>query len=487
MRGPELSIPRPYDSDMENLVLGTMLLQPEIAVLVSNLLKPDAFHTIAANLIYTAMLEMIAEGTPVDILTLIHHLRKSGKLQDAGGHLAISQLTDRVSSASNIETHCRMLEEFAIRRRLINLCEESISKANDPTEDVFEACERHGDGFVELGHVDPQKLQLKPEERITKAISVMAAKYRGDVTPGIMIGLDAIDRPSGGFQTGLWILAARPGAGKTELATYIAHQVAAQKMPVYFAQVEMSENQSVNREISKYTGIAYSKINKGHVTAEDIDKIGELANRFHEYPVYLDCASGLTPNELVSKIKFHHKRSKIKMAIVDYLQIMDIKTPKGGTRDMAIGTVTRKLKALANELDIPILVLAQLSRATDHRRPLPKPEKSDLRESGNIENDADAIIFLYYAENYRELDAYKNGLVDENGTNLEGVLEIIFDKNRYGRPNTSEYCRWNRGYVQYTNMNEHVRPYEKPIPHPDQTIEPRVKPNSNFLKNDAPF
>lgn len=154
------------------------------------------------------------------------------------------------------------------------------------------------------------------------------------------------------------------------------------------------------------------------------------------------------------------------MVVIDYLQIMDIRTQKGETRDAAIGTVTRRLKQTANQLKIPIILLAQLSRETDKRRPFPIPQQSDLRESGNIENDADAIMFHYYPGKYKNL--YTKGFEDENGTPLDGLLLCIWDKNRYGRPGIADYCRWDSGRVSFRNMNESS---DRDFPHPDRFTE----------------
>lgn len=459
----------PSDEDTEMLVLGAMLLEPQAAYMAVNLLREDSIYTPALKMIFKAMSEVLEKGDPIDISTITRQLRKTGQLQEVGGAIFISKLTDRVASTANIEAWLRGLEETAIKRRMIEACHKAMQDALDPMKDIFEVCDEHGDRYVELGHVEPNRINLLPINRAKIALEKLETAMKSGAQTGICVGIDAIDRPTGGFQTGLWILGARPGAGKTELATYIGHTASAQGNPVYFAQIEMSESQSTNRELSMYSGVPYSKITKAvSVNYEEFEKIANTIGKFEGLPFYLDSCPGIRVSKLISKIKFYYKRYGIKMAIIDYLQIMDIPTPKGGNRDQAIGVVTRKLKALANELDIPVLLLCGLNRYTDTIKPFPRPDKSCLRESGNIEADADVIIFLYHAEDYRHL--YTKGFEDENGVPLDGVLEVIYDKNRYGKPNTSEYCRWKRGHLQYENMQHSNQPNN---PHPDSFIRPR--------------
>ena len=420
---------QPQAVDLEEAVLGAMLLEKEALSVIIDILKPESFYKPSNQAVYEAILNLFNNSEPVDILTVTQELRKNGKLEIAGGAYGISQLTTRVASAANAEYHARIVAQKYLQRELIRISTETINKAYEDSTDVFDLLDSATQHVFELLDANVRKQHDKMSTLITAAIKQIeiASQQTSGVT-GVPSGFTALDRVTSGWQkSDLIILAARPGMGKTAFVLSIARNAAVDfQKPTAVFSLEMSSLQLVNRLISGEAELDQTKIRKGNLENYEWQQLNSRISRLAKAPLYIDDTPALSIFELRAKARRLKENHGIGLIIIDYLQLMTAGSEAKGNREQEISFISRSLKALAKELDIPIIALSQLSRNVEQRSTGSKrPQLSDLRESGAIEQDADMVMFIYRPEYY--------GLTeDEKGQSTKGRAEVIIAKHRNG-------------------------------------------------------
>ncbi|AWN81407.1 replicative DNA helicase [Candidatus Cardinium hertigii] len=419
----------PHAIELEEGILGALMLEKEALASVIDLLQPDSFYKEAHQEIYKAILHLFSAAEPVDMLTVVNQLRKEGKLAAVGGSYYVSYLTTRISSASNIEFHARAIIEYAIRRKLITLSSKTQQSAYDPTVDVFNVLDRTEQTLFEISDAHVRKGYVAMRTLLVEAFNNLShRRNRIDGLTGIPSGFTALDRVTSGWQKfDLIIIAARPGMGKTAFVlsalrnAAIDHQIA-----VAIFSLEMGALQLVNRLIAAEAELSSEKIKQGKLMDHEWEQLLHKTATLSNAPIYVDDTPALSIFELRTKCRRLKTKHNIQLIVIDYLQLMSGDAKRGGSnREQEIASISRALKSLAKELDIAVIALSQLSRAVETRGGSKRPQLSDLRESGSIEQDADLVLFLYRPEYY--------GLTeDESGNPTQGLAEVIIAKHRNG-------------------------------------------------------
>ncbi len=418
----------PQALDLEEVVLGAMMLESNRLAEVIEVLKPDAFYKEAHQVIFSAILRLFAHNEPVDILTVTEELRKSGELELAGGPYFITMLTNRVASTANIEFHARIILQKFIQRELIRVSSDIIRDAYEDTTDVFELLDRAENGLFAISEGSIGKSYMSMQSIVAEAIKeINAGRTTEGRLRGVGSGFTELDRITSGWQkSDLIIIASRPGMGKTAFSLTMARNAAIDfNKPVAVFSLEMSSIQLVTRLMSSETEIPQEKLRKGTMEDHEWAQLNARITPLINAPLYIDDTAALSIFDLRAKcrrLKAHHG---IELIIVDYLQLMQGTQESKGNREQEISSISRGLKSLAKELDVPVIALSQLSRASEKRAAAAKPILSDLRESGSIEQDADMVLFIYRPEYYK-ID------MDEKGDSTAGVAEIMIAKNRNG-------------------------------------------------------
>jgi replicative DNA helicase len=429
--GESLGKVPPQAVDLEEAVLGALMLEKDALNTVVDILKPDSFYKESHKEIYKAILELFSKQEPVDILTVTNQLRKNGTLDLAGGAYYVTELTSKVNSAANIEFHARIITEQAIKRELIRVATGIHREAYEDTIDVFDLLDKTEQSLFEISEINIRKNYADMKSIMLEAFDELETKKaHTDGLTGIPTGFTALDRMTSGWQkSDLVIIAARPGMGKTAFVVSAMRNAAIDfNRPVAIFSLEMSNIQLVNRLISSEAELDGEKIKKGSLEEYEWKQLYYKTAKLAEAPIFIDDTPALSILELRAKARKLVSQHKVELIIVDYLQLMsgDSKgTGQQGNREQEIASISRSLKNIAKELNIPILALSQLSRAVEVRGGDKRPQLSDLRESGSIEQDADMVIFLYRPEYY--------GLTtDSEGNNVLGTAEVILSKHRNG-------------------------------------------------------
>jgi len=419
----------PQARELEEAVLGAVMLEKDALPAIVDFLKTDSFYVEANKLIYQAILRLFNRSEPVDILTVTEELRKSGELEVAGGPYYITELTNRVATAANVEFHARIIAQKYIQRELIRTSTEIVRDAFDETTDVFELLDRSEQNLFAITDQNMRRNYADVGTLIEQAKKDIknAAEHQDSLT-GVASGFLALDRMTGGWQkSDLIIVAARPGMGKTSFVLSMARNAALiGKKAVALFSLEMASLQLTTRLISAESELPIEKLRKGNLANHEIlqmeSKVKELSNA----PIFIDDTPALNIFELRAKARRLKMQHNIEMIIIDYLQLMSGGSDnKNGNREQEISNISRSLKNIAKELNIPVIALSQLSRAVETRGGNKRPQLSDLRESGAIEQDADMVVFLYRPEYY--------GIeVDDNNFSTKGRAEIIIAKHRNG-------------------------------------------------------
>lgn len=418
----------PQALDLEEAVLGALMLEKEAVNDVIDILSPTSFYKEDHQKIYECIQDLFQKSEPIDILTVTQELKKKGELDFVGGPFYISQLTNRVASAANVEYHSRIISQKFIQRELIRISTQTIKDAYEDTTDVFELLDRAERDLFSVTEGNIRKNFDKMSELIHKAIKQIE-KIRGqeDGVSGVPSGFTALDRVTAGFHPAdMVVLAARPGMGKTAFVLSLARNTAVEfgKGVVVFS-LEMSSLQLVNRLIASETELSAEKLKKGNLESHEWEQLNARIGRLSEAPIFIDDTPALSVFELRAKCRRLKAQHDIQMVIIDYLQLMTAGGDGKGNREQEISTISRSIKSIAKELNIPIIALSQLSRAVETRGGDKRPQLSDLRESGAIEQDADMVMFIYRPEYY--------GLTeDEEGNPTANVGEIIIAKHRNG-------------------------------------------------------
>lgn len=417
----------PQAVDIEEAVLGALMLEQNALTAVIDILKPEIFYRDAHQIIFSAIQRLFAKLEPVDILTVTNELKKSGNLEMVGGAYYISQLTSRVASAANIEYHSRILHQKYIQRELIRISSEISREAFEDSMDVLDLLDKAEGSLFTLGDRNFRRDYLGMEDLVGEAIrEIEVAKDHATGLRGVPSGFSALDRLTAGWQKSDFIvIAARPGMGKTAFVLSMARNIAIDwKKPVAIFSLEMSALQLVTRLISSETLLSADKLKKGNLENHEWEQLNTKIKELVDAPIYIDDSAGLSLFELRAKCRRLKAQHKIEMVIIDYIQLMSLGEVKGN-REQEISTISRSLKSLAKELDIPVIALSQLNRSVETRTGSKRPILSDLRESGAIEQDADLVMFIYRPEYYK-LDLF------ENGDPTAGMADLIVAKHRNG-------------------------------------------------------
>ncbi|MBU1578493.1 MAG: replicative DNA helicase [Bacteroidetes bacterium] len=419
----------PQAVDLEEVVLGAMMLEKDAVNAIIDILKPEVFYKDAHKKIFTAIYNLFSKSEAIDILTVTNELKTMGELEMVGGAYFISQLTNRVVSAANIEFHARILIQKFIQRELIHISSDIIKDAYEDTTDVFDLLDKAESGLFSVSESNLRRSFSAMPELVKQAIEdIEKAKDSDSNLRGVPSGYTDLDRITQGWQkSDLIILAARPSMGKTALALNLARNAAVDfNKPVAFFSLEMSSVQLVTRLISSETYLPAEKLRKGDLEEYEWQQLNTKINPLVNAKMYIDDTPQLSIFELRAKCRRLKQQFDIQMVYVDYLQLMTAGGDNRGNREQEISNISRSLKSLAKELDVPVLALSQLSRNVESRPGSKKPILSDLRESGAIEQDADMVIFIYRPEYYGIND-------DGEGNSVQGLAVINIAKHRNGK------------------------------------------------------
>lgn len=422
---------QPQAVDLEEAVLGALMLEKEAVNTAIDILQPKSFYKESHQKIFATIQYLFQGSQAVDILTVTNELKKRGELDIVGGAYFVTQLTNRVASAANIEFHARVIAQKYIQRELIRISSEIITDAYDETTDVFTLLDKAESNLFSVAEGNIRKSFESMSDLIRSAMEqIETAKNKESGVIGVASGFTALDRITSGWQpSDLVIIAARPAMGKTAYVLSLARNAAVDfKIPVAFFSLEMSSIQLVTRLISAESGIKSEDLRSGNLRNDQIQQIQSKITGLADAPLFIDDTAGLSVFELRAKARRLKAKHNIQLLVVDYLQLMSGNGEGGkgsGNREQEISMISRSLKSIAKELNIPVLALSQLSRAVETRGGDKRPQLSDLRESGSIEQDADMVQFIHRP-------AYYQITQDEHGNSTEGKATVIIAKHRNG-------------------------------------------------------
>jgi replicative DNA helicase len=441
----------PQAIELEEAVLGALMLEKEALTTVIDILKPESFYKDSHREIYNAILQLFDNSEPIDMLTVTNQLRKNATLEFVGGAFFVSGLTQKVNSAANVEFHARIISEQAIKRDLITIASEIETEAYEDTTDTFTLLDKVEQKIFSVSEANIRKNYADMRSIMREAINELEAKkLKTDGLTGVPSGFSALDRVTSGWQrSDMVIIAARPGMGKTAFVLSALRNAAVDfGHPVAIFSLEMSSVQLVNRLISAEAQLESEKIKKGNLADFEWEQLYHKTSDLTEAPIFIDDTPALSIRELRSKCRRLKAQHNIELIIVDYLQLMSGDSSKSnqGNREQEIASISRAMKNIAKELNVPVLALSQLSRAVETRGGDKRPQLSDLRESGSIEQDADMVMFLYRPEYYGISE-------DENGQPVQGTGEVIIAKHRNGALDTVR-LKFIGKYTKFTNLDD---------------------------------
>ena len=437
---------QPQALEVEKAVLGALMIDKDAYLVISELLRPESFYEPRHQKIFDAVRQLSMNERPIDVLTVTEQLSKNGVLEEIGGPGYIAELSSRVATSANIEYHANIVAEKYISRQLITYTSTIGKKAFDETCDPKDVIAEAESMLFDIAQTNVKKDYVHVSPLIKEASQIMmaASKNNGDVT-GISTGYKRLDELTSGWQSSdLVIIAGRPAMGKTAFALSMAKNIAAdQNVPMAFFSLEMSGVQLVNRLIANNCEIEGMKILNGSLNAEEWERFDKRIQHLIDAPLYIDDTPGLSVFELRTKAMRLVREHQVQLIMVDYLQLMNANGMRFNSRQEEVSTISRSLKILAKELNIPVIALSQLNRGLEARTGADgkRPMLSDLRESGAIEQDADMVIFVHRPEKF--------GLTQgPNGEDYLGKAEIIIAKHRKGATETvlldfkGEYTRF---------------------------------------------
>ncbi|MBD1258960.1 replicative DNA helicase [Maribacter polysiphoniae] len=489
----------PQAVDLEEVVLGAMMIDKKGVDEVIDILHPDVFYKDAHRFIYEAIFKLFETSEPVDLLTVSSQLKKDGKLESVGGDFYLIKLTQKVASSAHIEFHARIILQKYIQRSLIKISNEIIEDAYDEGTDVFDLLDE-----AESKLYDVTQGNLKRSAETAQNLVIQAKKRIEEISnkeglSGIASGFDKLDKLTSGWQpSDLIIVAARPGMGKTALTLSMARNIAVNSgVPVAFFSLEMSSVQLITRLISSETGLSSEKLRTGKLEKHEWEQLNVKVKTLEKAPLFIDDTPSLSIFDLRAKARRLSSQHGIKMIIIDYLQLMTAGgSQKGGNREQEISTISRNLKALAKELSVPVIALSQLSRAVETRGGSKRPILSDLRESGAIEQDADIVSFIYRPEYYK-IDEWD----DEERTPTQGQAEFIVAKHRNGGLENIR-LKFIGNLGKFDNLDDFDSPFEfqskmnaedgnpfitKNLPDANEAFGSSMNEDFNPNDNDVPF
>lgn len=441
----------PRDTELEEAVLGALMLEKDAYMNVSDFLTPDAFYDPRNQKIYEAITSLGFNQRPIDMMTVTEQLRKNGTLHEVGGAIRITELTGRVYSAANVEFHAKIIAQKYLARRLISFATRIETDAYDESNDVDDLLQGAEGEIFEISqmHLKREVTQIDPVLNLALEQIQTAANTESGLS-GLRTGYTDLDKMTSGWQNSdLIIIAARPAMGKTAFVLSMAKNMAIDfSTPVAIFTLEMANVQLMKRIISNVANLNGEQIKSGNLTPAEWDNLNDKLRNVFGAPLYLDETPGLSITELRTKARRLVRERGVKLIMIDYLQLMTASGLKLGSREQEVSTISRSLKGLAKELNIPIIALSQLNRSTESREDK-RPVLSDLRESGAIEQDADIVCFIHRPEYYTK------SATDGENNDIRGLAELIVAKHRSGAVGdvklrfVSKYARfenWDEGY-----------------------------------------
>jgi replicative DNA helicase len=448
----------PNAVDLEEAVLGAMMLERDKIHQVIDILSPEHFYNPQNRYVFMAVQELYQSANmAIDLLTVSSYLRDHNKLELAGGNAYLAQLTNKVSSAANIEFHSRILTQKFIQRKLIEVTGDIQFNAYDDSQDSFKLLDDSEAKLYEIKNAglkrNFQEISMLINSSLKEIEGRMSSENNG--ITGVASGFTDIDRINGGWQpSDLVILAARPAMGKTAFALSLVRNAAVDhNKSVMIFSLEMADVQLVNRLISAEAMVQGEKIKKSNLSKEEWARLQTETARLGSAKIFIDDTPQLSIFDLNAKCRRVHSQHGLDLVVVDYLQLLRYELKGQGNREQEIAAISRSLKALAKELSIPVIALAQLSREVEKRNNK-RPQLSDLRESGSIEQDADMVMFLYRNDYYERMgmDVQDNGgNEDDLSFGIKDLTEVIIAKNRHGSVG-SAYCKFVGEYSKFADL-----------------------------------
>jgi replicative DNA helicase len=417
----EAKIP-PQNLDAEMSLLGAILIDEEVLADISDKLSAQDFYDKRHTLIFDAMIRLYERHRPVDLLTLSDQLTKKAELEIVGGSAYLTELTNYVPTAAHASTYAEMISQKAVRRRLIKASADIAELGYDEEREIAELLENAEAELFGVSDTNTKQDLVSLEQILTESFDRMEELHRGGgKLRGIPTGWRDLDNMTAGLQqSDLIILAARPAMGKTTLVTNLAYNVATKaKKSVLFFSLEMSKEQLVDRMLADASGVDAWNIRTGNLSDDDFEKLSHAMGEMAEAPLFIDDTPGVTVLEMRTKARREAHNNPLGLIIIDYLQLMQGSGRSDGNRVQEVSEISRGLKLIARELNVPVIALSQLSRSVETRSPQ-VPQLSDLRESGSIEQDADIVAFIYR-------EAYYNPETDR-----QNITDLIIAKHRNG-------------------------------------------------------
>ena len=442
----------PQAVEFEEAVLGALMIDDNAVTEVLSILKPEMFYVEANQHIFSAIRKLFSASQAIDVLTVTNQLKKDKLLEVSGGASYVAGLTNRINSSANVEFHARIVMEKFILRELIRNCNTIINDAYDDSNDVLVMLDEAETKIFSIVESNLKRDSKELGDVVSLALNELTEiRDSQEELQGVPSGIRAIDEKTGGWQkSDLVILAARPGMGKTSFVLSIARNAAINyDMPIAFFSLEMSATQLVHRLFSIESGIPSDHISKGNLSDVEWEKLMQNVGPLQSSNLIIDDTPALSVFDLRAKCRRLKHKYDIQMIIVDYLQLMQAgndNSKHGGNREQEISFISRSLKALAKELNIPVIALSQLSRAVEIRGGSKRPMLSDLRESGSIEQDADMVLFIYRPE-YYHMDTF------EDQSPADGMAEIMFEKNRHGSTGNVK-VRFQSQFTKFCDVSE---------------------------------
>jgi len=451
----ELGRLQPQATDLEEAVIGACLIEKDAFSTISDILKPNSFYDTKHKLIFTAIQSLAAENLPVDLLTVKNQLEKTGSLENAGGLFYLTELSRKVLSSAHVEYHAHIIAQKALARELITYTSRIQKQAFDEGQDIQELMQAAEGQLFELSKSNLKKDFVQINPVINEAYELLQkAAQNTDGLSGLPSGFDGLDAMTAGWQNSdLVIIAARPAMGKTAFVLSMCKNIAIdQRVPVAMFSLEMSNVQLVNRLMSNVCEIPSEKIKSGQLAKYEWAQLDFKIRDMFDAPLFVDDTPSLSVFELRTKARRLVREHGVRIIIIDYLQLMNASGMSYNSRQEEVSTISRSLKGLAKELNIPIIALSQLNRSVENRvstgenqAESKRPQLSDLRESGAIEQDADMVCFIHRPEYYK---IYK----DQYGNDLKGLAEIIIAKHRNGAVGDVR-LRFRGEYTRFSNID----------------------------------
>lgn len=445
----ELGKVPPQALELEEAVLGAIMLEKDAIISIIDIVKPETFYKDSHRKIYEAILELSKRIEPIDLLTVTEELKKKDQLDLIGGPYFLTQLTNSVASAAHVEFHARIISQKYIQRELIRVSTQIQEKAFDSSIDVDDLIDFSEQQLFEVSFGNIKKETQKIDAVIDQAIKrIEEISGRAEGLSGVPSGFTKLDRITSGWQpSDLIVIAARPSMGKTALVLTMARNMAVDhNKAVAFFSLEMSSIQLVNRMIVSETGLPADKIRNGNLKKYEWEQLEIQLKNLVEAPIFIDDTPAISVFELRAKARRLKSQHHIQLLIIDYLQLMSGPPDSQGNREQEVSSISRSLKAIAKELDIPIIALSQLNRSVELRSGDKRPQLSDLRESGAIEQDADLVVFIHRPERFGLLQ-------DADGNSTKGLAEIIIAKHRNG-PTGDVTLKFRSEQAKFTDMED---------------------------------